>query len=145
MCSQTTGGQMTTADPDLPPVAVPLLPLILVVAAGGAVGSLGRYGLALALPHDPAELPVATLLVNVVGCLLLGVLVGGWPTARWLRPFVGTGVLGGFTTFSAFALESDRLIDRAPAVAALYVALSVLLGLAGAAAGLRLGSLRRPA
>ncbi|MDT7545645.1 MAG: fluoride exporter [Actinomycetota bacterium] len=133
---------MITADPDLPPVAVPLIPLLLVVAAGGAVGSLGRYGLARALPHDPSELPLATLTVNVVGCLLLGVLVGGWPRARWLRPFVGTGVLGGFTTFSAFALESDRLATRAAWVFVLYVALSLLLGLAAAALGLRLGSRR---
>jgi CrcB protein len=121
-------------------VPVPLVPLLLVVAAGGAVGSLARYAVAVALPHERAELPVATLLVNVVGCLLLGVLVGGWPRARWLRPFAGTGVLGGFTTFSAFALESDRLLDRAPAVAVVYVALSLLLGLLAAAAGLRLGS-----
>jgi CrcB protein len=133
---------MTTADPDLPPVAVPLIPLLLVVGAGGAVGALARFGIALELPHDPSELPVATLLVNVVGCLLLGVLVGGWPKARWLRPFVGTGVLGGFTTFSAFALESDRLLARAPAIAVLYVGLSLLLGLAAAALGLRLGSRR---
>lgn len=128
---------MTTADPDLPPVPVPLVGLLVVVAAGGALGSLGRYAVAVALPHDPAELPVATLLVNVLGCLLLGVLVGGWPRARWVRPFLGTGVLGGFTTFSAFALETDRLIDRRPVIALAYVGLSLLLGLAGAAAGLR--------
>jgi CrcB protein len=83
---------------------------------------------------------LATLLVNVVGCLLLGVLVSGWPHATWLRPFLGTGVLGGFTTFSAFALETDRLLDRAAAVALVYVALSLLLGLGAAAVGLRLGT-----
>ena len=133
---------MTTADPDLPRVPVPIVPvpivpLLLVVAAGGALGSLARYGVWVALPHDPFDLPVATLLVNVAGCLLLGVLVGGWPQARWARPFLGTGVLGGFTTFSAFALETDRLLDRRPAVAVAYVGLSVLLGLAAAVAGLR--------
>lgn len=125
-----------TADPDLPPLPVPLVPLLLVVAAGGALGSLARYAVSVAVPHDPTELPIATLLVNVVGCLLLGVLVGGWPAARWGRPFLGTGVLGGFTTFSAFALEIDRLLDHRPGVAVAYVGLSLLLGLAAAAVGL---------
>jgi CrcB protein len=131
-------------DPDLPPVAVPLLPVLVVVAVGGALGSLARYGLAEALPRGRAELPVATLAVNVVGCLLLGWLVAAFPRARWLRPFVGTGVLGGFTTFSTLALESDRLVTRAPAVAVLYVALSVLLGLGAAAVGGAVGARWRP-
>lgn len=127
---------MSTADPDVPP----LVPLLLVVAVGGALGSLARYAVAEAMPHGRSSLPVATLLVNVVGCLLLGLLVGARRFARWLRPFLGTGVLGGFTTFSAFALETDRLLDRAPAVALLYVALSLLLGLGAASLGLRLGA-----
>ncbi|MCU1590805.1 MAG: CrcB family protein [Frankiales bacterium] len=130
---------MTTDDPDLPPLPVPLVPVLLVVSAGGALGSLARYGLAVALPHGRSSLPVATLAVNVTGCLALGLLVGRWPRARWMRPFLGTGVLGGFTTFSALSLETDRLLGRAPAVAAVYVALSLLLGLSAAAAGLRIG------
>jgi CrcB protein len=129
---------VTTADPDLPPVPVPLLPVLLVVAVGGALGALARYGVAQALPIRGGALPVGTMLVNVAGCLLLGLLVGARPDARWLRPFLGTGVLGGFTTFSTFALETDRLLDRAPAVAVLYVALSLLLGVGAAAMGLRL-------
>jgi CrcB protein len=132
-----------TADPDLPPAPAPLGRLLVVVAVGGAIGSLARYGIAVALPHGRSELPVSTLLVNVLGCLLLGGLVAGWPRARWVRPFLGTGVLGGFTTFSAFALETDRLLDRAPVVAVAYVALSVLLGLAAAALGLRIGAWAR--
>lgn len=130
---------MSTDDPDVPPLPVPLVPLLLVVAVGGAVGSLARFGVSELMPHGRAALPVGTLLVNVAGSLLLGVLVGARPEARWLRPFVGTGVLGGFTTFSAFALETDRLVDRAPWVALLYVGLSVLLGLGAAWLGLRLG------
>jgi CrcB protein len=132
-----------TADPDLPPEPAPLGPLLLVVAVGGGIGSLARYGIDVALPYGRTDLPVATLLINVVGCLLLGLLVAGWPHARWMRPFLGTGVLGGFTTFSAFALETDRLLDRAPAVAVAYVALSMVLGLAAAAGGLRLAAGRR--
>lgn len=128
---------MTTPDPDLPPVPVPLLPLLVVVAVGGALGALARFGVAEALPHGRASVPVGTLLVNVVGALALGLLVGVAPDARWLRPFLGTGVLGGFTTFSTFALETDRLLARAPAVAVLYVALSLGLGVGAAAAGLR--------
>jgi CrcB protein len=128
---------VTAADPDLPPVPVPLVPALLVVAAGGAVGSAARYAVSVALPHGRSDLPLGTLLVNVVGCLLLGVLVGAWPRARWARPFLGTGVLGGFTTFSALALETDRLLDRSPAVAVVYAGLSVLLGLGAAWVGLR--------
>jgi CrcB protein len=135
----STPDHVHTADPDLPPRPVPLGPLLLVVAAGGGLGALARYAIEVALPHGSSELPVATLLINVVGSLLLGILVAGRPDAAWLRPFLGTGVLGGFTTFSAFALETDRLLDRAPATAVLYVALSLLAGLAAAAAGLRLG------
>jgi CrcB protein len=128
---------VTVNDPELPPQPVPVLPLLLVVAAGGALGSLARYAVAVALPHGRSGLPVGTLLVNLAGCFLLGLLVGARPDARWLRPFLGTGVLGGFTTFSTFALETDRLLARAPAVAGLYVALSLLLGLGASALALR--------
>ncbi len=113
------------------------------VAVGGALGSLGRYGLATALPHGRTGLPLATLLVNAVGCLLLGVLASR-PTQHWVRPLVGTGVLGGFTTFSAFALESDRLLQDAPATALAYVGATVLLGLSAARAGVHVGNRRRP-
>ena len=109
-----------------------------VVAVGGALGALARHGLSEALPASPGELPLATLLTNLSGCLALGVLVGVRPDGPWLRPFVGTGVLGGFTTFSAFALESDRLLATAPLVAALYLVLSTAGGVALAAVGLRL-------
>ena len=138
----TTDDHIHTPDPDLPPEPVPIGPLLVVVGAGGALGALGRYGIEVAMPYGRTDLPFATLLVNVVGCLLLGVLVAGWPHATWLRPFLGTGVLGGFTTFSTFALETDRLLDRAPGVAVLYVALSLLLGLSAAAVGMRLGERR---
>jgi CrcB protein len=124
-------------DPDLPPRAVPLLPLLLVVSAGGAAGALARYGVGLALPERHASLPLGTLLINVVGSFALGVLVGGWHDARWLRPLLGTGFLGGFTTFSTLSVQLGHLLRDRPAVAVLYLALSLGGGVAAAGVGLR--------
>ncbi|WP_309230061.1 MULTISPECIES: fluoride efflux transporter CrcB [unclassified Blastococcus] len=109
-------------------------------ALGGALGALARWGVAEALPHEPAAWPWATLLVNLVGCLVLGVLVGRLFTRTanppWLRPFLGTGVLGGFTTYSAFAVETVQLTEAGrPALAAGYVVLSVAGGVAAAGLG----------
>ena len=129
------------SDPDLPPApAPPLAPLLVVVAVGGATGAVCRWAVSLALPHAASGFPLGTLLVYVLGCLALGGLVGALPDAHWLRPLLGTGFLGGFTTFSTFALETDRLLVHAPAVAALYAGLSLLLGLPAAAVGLRLAA-----
>jgi fluoride exporter len=127
-------------DPDLLPAPVPPLTQVLpLVAVGGALGALARYGLASAVPPAPSALPVATLVTNVAGCLLLGLLVGRLPQRVWLRAFAGTGVLGGFTTFSTFAVETDRLVGRAPGTAGLYLVLSLGLGVGAALVGLRLG------
>jgi len=87
--------------------------------------------------------PVSTLLTNLLGCLALGLLVGARPDARWLRPFVGTGMLGGFTTFSTYAVETDRLVPDRPAVALGYLAATTVGGLAAAAVGLRTGRVVR--
>ncbi|MGY2001446.1 fluoride efflux transporter CrcB [Blastococcus sp. SYSU DS1024] len=112
----------------------------LLAALGGALGALGRWGLAEAFPHSPAGLPWATLGVNVTGCLILGalaaVLVARAPGSLWARPFLGVGVLGGFTTYSTFAVEVVRLVEAGAVGTALsYVALSVLGGITAAAAG----------
>ncbi|MCU1691608.1 MAG: CrcB protein [Frankiales bacterium] len=115
-------------------------PVVLLVAAGGAAGALARFGLGEALPATPSGLPVATLLANLLGCLLLGLLVGRYRRHPVLRPLLGTGVLGGFTTFSTLALQTDRLLDDRPAVALGYLAATTAGGLLLAAAGLRLGS-----
>ncbi|MCW2777934.1 MAG: CrcB protein [Frankiales bacterium] len=115
------------------------MPTVGLVAVGGAAGAVARYGLAQVLPATPHGLPVATLLTNLVGCLLLGLLVGRRPDDPVLRPLVGTGVLGGFTTMSTLALQTDRLVDDRPLVALLYLALTTAGGLALAAAGLRAG------
>ncbi|QTE30827.1 fluoride efflux transporter FluC [Pengzhenrongella sicca] len=108
--------------------------LVALVAAGGAVGTSARYGLALALPHDGGW-PVATFVANLFGAFLLGALleallrrgaesVGG----RRARLGLGTGVLGGFTTFSSLALETDRLVAGGAAVTGVTYALATVVG-----------------
>nr|WP_218861661.1 CrcB family protein [Nocardioides panzhihuensis] len=123
--------------------------LLAPIAAGGALGSLARWGIAEALPQSPQEstLPWATLLTNVSGCLLLGLLMafilGPWSTVpfwgRYLRPFLGVGVLGGYTTFSTYALETYALSGHATALAMFYLLLSVVAGVAAVWLGLILG------
>jgi fluoride exporter len=120
-----------------------------VVAAGGAVGTGLRYAIAEAT-GPTGGWPTATLLVNLVGALLLGVLLevlvrrsrGGESTrARLLRLGLGTGLLGGFTTFSALAIELERMLaDGAAALAAAYALASALGGVAAALAGVVLAA-----
>lgn len=111
------------------------------VAVGAAVGALARWSLAEWFGTEPGRLPWETLLVNLLGCLAIGVgatrLEPG--SDRWL---VGvTGVLGGFTTFSAFANETRALLDTGRATTALaYVAATLAGGLVAVAAGRRLGA-----
>lgn len=112
-----------------------------VVAAGGALGSLARYAVGVALPHEPGGFPWATLVVNVVGSFLLGVLtvlvLSTWSRRPLAQPFLGVGVLGGFTTFSAYSLElRDLLAADRPVLALLYAALTLAAGLGAAALGL---------
>lgn len=99
------------------------------VAAGGAVGALLRYGLMEAAPHL-----VTTLLINVLGSLLLGLLVSRCRENDWARAVLGTGVLGGFTTWSALAVQ---VVDASEVVAAAYLVLTLGLGTAAARRGLR--------
>jgi fluoride exporter len=118
----------------------------LLAALGGALGALARWGVVLALPRSSGEWPWATLAVNLSGCLLIGVLIAVLAARRpdddHLRTFLGAGVLGGFTTFSAFAVEvADLLRAGTAVVAATYVAVSVLGGLLAVAVGLRIGAL----
>ena len=83
--------------------------VLAVIAVGGGLGSTVRYGLAEALPTPAAGFPWATFAANVSGCFLLGLLMVFvleiWPPSRYLRPFLGVGVLGGFTTFSTYTVE----------------------------------------
>ncbi len=111
----------------------------LLAAIGGAVGALARWGLSEALP-SPGGWPLATLLVNLTGCFLLGALlgiVGGRsPEPAWARPFLGVGVLGGYTTYSTFAVELVVLVDGdALGVAVGYLLLSVVGAVVAVATG----------
>jgi CrcB protein len=106
-----------------------VLPSVLLVALGGVLGSLARYGLVTAIPHL-----VTTLAINVVGAFLLGVLVRRQPHDHWSRPFAGTGVLGGFTTMSALAVQT---VTAGLVTAVAYLVASVVLGAAAAWWGLR--------
>lgn len=104
-----------------------------VVAAGGALGGLSRWLVGLAVPWQPPDLPLGTLTVNLVGCVAIGFLLTLWTEGPappwWARPFAAVGFVGGFTTFSAFAVEGVRLVDAgAPGTALGYVVLSVVVG-----------------
>lgn len=111
---------------------------ILLVAAGGTAGTAARLGLGLMLP-DVGGFPVAVLVANVAGALLIGLLAARLPATAELRLALGTGVLGGFTTYSAFMTGTLSLWADAPVIAVAYAVGSLTLGLAAAALGLRLG------
>lgn len=118
---------------------------VLIVAAGGAIGASARWLLGgwLAERLGPS-FPWHTMIINVTGALLLGVLMGasldrGLVWSSW-RVFLGTGVLGGYTTFSTLAYESVALLEQGlywPAAANILV--SGVLGLVAAIAGLAIG------
>lgn len=95
--------------------------VVAAVSVGGAIGALARWAVGAAGPGGPWP----TLAINVLGCLLIGVLVGlvSDSTPELVRPLLGTGVLGGFTTFSGYALDGTRLLaDGRFTAAALYLA-----------------------
>ena len=122
------------------PVAFADVNRILAIALGGVIGSLGRYAIARLFDEwNPAALPVATLTVNIVGCLAIGAIAASATVAAgpaWLRPFLITGVLGGFTTFSALALETGLLLDAGRVVVAVgYVVVTMAAGLAAVRIG----------
>jgi len=113
-----------------------------VVVVGGAAGVALRALLVLPLAgaSDKLVVPAVTLAVNVVGSLLLGIVVGWLDDRRpRLRAFLGTGILGGFTTYSAFAVQVAQLTGDAPVVGLLLAAVSIFAGVLAAALGLRIG------
>jgi fluoride exporter len=131
-----------TREADLPPPWIHTT-VVGVVAAGGALGAVARWMVAQALPHDSGGFPWDTLLTNVTGCFLIGVLmvlvVERWPERPLVRPFLGTGILGGFTTFSTYVVDTRGLVvaDR-PALAVAYLVGTLVVGLLAVVAGLRL-------
>ncbi len=114
---------------------------VLLVALGGGLGAAGRFGVSLVMPARSDGWPWATFTINVAGSLMIGVLAG-WLAMRggagepW-RLFLGVGVLGGFTTFSAYSLETMRMIERNDWVgASAYSIGSVIVGLVAVGLGL---------
>jgi CrcB protein len=108
--------------------------VLLVIAAGGALGSLARWAVGETFPHGDAQVAWGTWLANVSGSFLLGVLMvfvlDVWPPRRYLRPFLGVGVLGGYTTFSTYMLDTRGLLAGGePAAAFGYLFGTLLTGL----------------
>ncbi|MFD7860764.1 fluoride efflux transporter CrcB [Streptomyces sp. NPDC059783] len=113
----------------------PQTAVVAVVALGGAVGACARYGASLLWPTPAGGFPWTTLVVNATGCAVIGVFMvvisEAWPVHRLVRPFFGTGVLGGFTTFSTYAVDIERLVDGGRARTGLaYLALTLCAALA---------------
>ncbi|MFJ3922621.1 fluoride efflux transporter CrcB [Streptomyces sp. NPDC090022] len=111
-----------------------LVPVVAVVALGGAIGASARYGASLIWPTVAGGFPWTTLAVNAVGCAVIGVfmvvITDLWSAHRLVRPFFGTGVLGGFTTFSTYAVDIQKLAVGGQARTGLaYLVLTVVAAL----------------
>lgn len=120
--------------------------VLAVISAGGVLGALARYGLASAWPHPPGRFPWATFATNVAGCFLIGVLMvlitEVWSAHRLVRPFLGVGVLGGFTTFSTYTADVQQLVAaNAARTALLYLAGTLAAALAAVSLGSTLARL----
>lgn len=134
-----------SVDPDIS-LAVPaqrreLRAVVAAISLGGVCGALGRYGVGELLPHQAGQWAWSTWAINVSGCLFIGVLMAlidqVWPRQRLIRPFVGVGVLGGYTTFSTATVDVVHLVNaQRPGLALLYLAVTVL----GALVAVTLGS-----
>lgn len=134
--SETTGADIDLSLLRRRELATPQLPVIGAVAVGGAIGASARYGVSLLVPAAPTAFPLSTLLINVVGCVVIGVLMvlitEGWSPHRLVRPFSCTGVLGGFTTFSTYAVDIQRLVAGGRILTGFaYLAVTLLAALAG--------------
>ncbi|MEN3307338.1 MAG: fluoride exporter [Micromonosporaceae bacterium] len=149
--TETEAAAETSATHEQATWAVPRPPgrpwtVLAVVSAGGALGSLARYGVGQAFPSRAAGFPWATFTVNVTGCLLIGALMvvvtDVWGGRRLVRPFLGVGVLGGYTTFSTYVVDVQRLVDRGAAgTGLLYLAGTLLAALLAVYAGSQLTQL----
>jgi CrcB protein len=135
-----------SVDPELPPEPLTgpghrLAPgVLLAISAGGIAGTLARYGVGRLFTVGPSGFPWATFTVNLTGSLALGVLLTllltRWPADRYVRSFAAVGFIGAYTTFSTFVVDADLLAkDGHVATAAVYVAASLLGGLAAVFTG----------
>jgi CrcB protein len=141
-------------DPDLAPVVSPALapvPTVVAVSAGGVVGALGRHAVQTAWPPSSGAWGWPTLVVNSVGCFLLAVLLVTMtrrlPRARYSRPLLATGLLGGFTTFAGFAVDAVLTLDAGrPAAAAAHLGVMTAAMLAATVIGVLVAraALERP-
>ncbi|WP_308014098.1 fluoride efflux transporter FluC [Streptantibioticus parmotrematis] len=148
---RSEAGETLPVDPDLIPDEPPKprrrpqrprqWDVLAVIAVGGGTGSVARYGLARALPTSPGGFPWATFLTNVSGCFVLGLfmvyVLEIWPPSRYVRPFFGVGVLGGFTTFSTYTVELRGMIALHHwSLADAYALSSLIAGLAAVWTGI---------
>jgi CrcB protein len=113
------------------------------IAAGGVLGAEARYGLSVLMPHEPGQWPMATWLINVSGCFLIGILMFTVTDLtsphRLLRPFLGVGVLGGYTTFSTAMVDVQQMALAGRGGAALgYLLATLVAAVAAAFAGVTL-------
>lgn len=120
------------------------LDLLPAIAAGGSLGSLARWGVGTALPHSASQFAWSTFLINASGSLLLGLLMAFaldlWSHHRYTRPFLGVGVLGGYTTFSTYLLDTRGVFAAGhPGIAFAYLLGTVAAGVVAVWAGLALG------
>jgi fluoride exporter len=113
--------------------------VLAVITVGGVIGALARQGIWAVFPHRPGVFDWPTLSINVIGCALIGALMSVTevrPPHRLIGPFLGTGVLGGFTTFSTYIVAIQQSIDvGAPGVAFGYLAGTLVTALAAVHVG----------
>ncbi len=117
----------------------------LLVGVGGAAGSMARYGVSFIFSKFTPNTFVGTFVINIIGSLLIGVLFGLMPRTTWLQAggwlLLASGVCGGFTTFSTFALENVNLMQKGQFITAVvYTGLSVVIGLLLCRVGIRLAA-----
>ncbi|WP_433201048.1 fluoride efflux transporter CrcB [Nocardia sp. CA-107356] len=97
--------------------------VLMVISLGGGPGALPRYAIGVWLPPQPHQVPWSAFVINIMGCFAIGILMvlitGVWVAHRLLRPLLGIGLLGGFTTFSTYSLEVRRLLESCAAIEAL--------------------------
>lgn len=120
--------------------------LIVAIGAGSFIGGILRYGLVLWSGQKPTgDFPIGTLMVNLIGCLLIGIIYGfsnNWNISSEWRLALTTGLLGGFTTFSAFSVETVTMLKNGYMGAAmLYILISVVGGLLATFAGMLISKL----